>query len=269
MDEYLEELYGADVDVDTQLAAAGEVLEKIAAEEGMDLSEYDEEDIGEMLMKISGLDDLEEYEDDYGDELTVADMAAELSKVAADEGIDLDELSREEQHDAFNWVAEQMSDPGYFEMSEKVAEADMLGRAMAQGFEDELGLEKQAVDFRGMYERGLRSLGGAASKAERKAANKGMRRRAKKWGAKKSTQKRMGKVWRKAYLAGESPKKVFKGMQRKARQGFTQGRNAELGAASRARGVRRAQYGAAGLGGAAALGGGAYAMSREIGRAHV
>jgi hypothetical protein len=147
-----------DADLDTELAAAGELLQKIAQQEGVDLSELSDEDVAELMVDLlpkTAADEgehksaREEYEyrkreTKMASEITFADVAVELSKVAANEGIDLDGLSRGQYHELFDIVAESMQDPDYMEnklaqdeANAKLAEADALGRYMARAFMDE------------------------------------------------------------------------------------------------------------------------------------
>ena len=159
-----------DADLDTELAAAGELLQKIAQQEGIDLSQLSDEDVAELMVDLLPKTAADEGEhesarEESGDrkkekkkeeakmasEITFADVAVELNKVAASEGIDLDGLSREQYHELFDIVAESMQDPDYMEnklaqdeANAKLAEADALGRYMAHAFMNELGEEKIA-----------------------------------------------------------------------------------------------------------------------------
>ncbi|RLA42217.1 MAG: hypothetical protein DRQ64_00070 [Gammaproteobacteria bacterium] len=155
MNDYLSTIYDTPHEIDPQLAAAGELLAKVAEEEGVDLDDYSDGEINEML---SGMVGQEEQEDEgieqegapveektsgfLPNHITTADVAAELAKVASNEGVDLADLSREQYHDAYNYVHATLTDPAVYQqkvaMEEKVAEADMLGRVMAHSFDDEL-----------------------------------------------------------------------------------------------------------------------------------
>ncbi len=166
-------------DLDRELATTGLILQKLAEEQGVDLDSLPEEDIADLITSLHGEDatggssNYSEHEPQTKEashnmsqenEFTVADVAVELAKVAASEGIDLDQVSRDEYHEAFEALADQMSDPAYFqkraEAEEKLAEADLIGRHMARSFIDEM--EKEAAP----------SLKGA------KKALKGLRRKA-------------------------------------------------------------------------------------------
>lgn len=138
-------------DLDVELAAAGEMLQKIAEEQGVDLNELSDDDVAELmvdLMPKAASDGGYVAEAGQGSsipgELTFADVAVELSKRASDEQIDLSSLSREDYHAAFNAVASSMTSPDYAyekqaeaEATSKLAEADALGRFMARAFVDE------------------------------------------------------------------------------------------------------------------------------------
>jgi len=150
------------MDFETKIAAAGDALVKLAADRGLTLSDFTEQesmDLLEMLMnepkvatettppagtapqaaapaaqpeKVAG----EQPQVDYG-------MAmAEVVKVAAANGYDLTKASPAELNDAVVKMAELMSDPTYATkqaaFQEKLAEADAIGRVMAHSYVDEL-----------------------------------------------------------------------------------------------------------------------------------
>ena len=152
-----------DADLDVELAAAGELLQKIAEQEGIDLSQLSDEDVAELMADLLPKTAADEGEHESAREessenpkkkkkeeakmasdVTFADVAVELNKVAANEGIDLDSLDRAQYHELFDIVAESMQDPEYMEnklaedeANAKLAEADALGRYMARAFMDE------------------------------------------------------------------------------------------------------------------------------------
>jgi hypothetical protein len=146
-------------DLDTDLVNASLVLQKVAADEGIDLSLLSDEDVAGLLVdmlpkeKTAHLSNVEPEPKEESqnmstpNEITVADVAAELAKVASAEGIDLNEVSREEYHEAFNALAAQMSDPSYVEQAEKVAEARAYGAQMAEGFLEKLALTEDEKTF--------------------------------------------------------------------------------------------------------------------------
>lgn len=131
--------------LDNSYDIATQILVKTAEEEGIDLNELSDDEIQELLSDIR--EEVSDRADESGGEggeepktagLTTADVALELSKVAAANGIDLSQVSREEYAEAFDKLASEMSNPHYWETQEKVAEADFAGRVMARAFNDEL-----------------------------------------------------------------------------------------------------------------------------------
>lgn len=146
-------------DLDTELAAAGELLQKVAEAEGIDLSQLSDDDVAELmvdLMPSKIAEEPEKGEDKKAsipEGLTFADVAVELSKAAAAEGVDLTQLSREDYHAAFDAVATRMASPEFAsekqaaeEAQAKLAEADALGRVMARAFMDEQAKIAEAGD---------------------------------------------------------------------------------------------------------------------------
>ena len=156
-------------DSDTDLAHAAQVLQKIAGDENIDLNSLSDEQVSDLLADLmpkyaSDGDETEDEADDddaddeadddtdtkessamnTDDELTYADVAVELSKVAAAEGIDLAQVGRDEYTAAFSQLAERMADPEYNQAkvaeAEKLAEAYTQGARMAEGFLDRLKL---------------------------------------------------------------------------------------------------------------------------------
>lgn len=141
-------------DLDIDLANASHVLQKIAEQEGIELDDLSDEDVASLLSellppeKTASAHQEPQKEQTMSDEtqipneITNADVAVELGKIAQAEGIDLNELSREDYHQLFAELAENMSDPSYFEQKvaaeEKIADAREIGRAMAEGFVEKL-----------------------------------------------------------------------------------------------------------------------------------
>ncbi len=133
-------------DLDTEIAAAGELLQKVAYEQGVDLSSLSDDDVAELMMDLMPQVQGEKTAGYYTDEtVTYADVAVELSKVAADNGVELTDLSREDYHAAFDAIAAEMASPDYVyvkqaeeEANSKLAEADAIGRYMARSYMDEL-----------------------------------------------------------------------------------------------------------------------------------
>ena len=193
--------------IDPRYAAAGDVLVKIAEDEGVDLDDYSDEQIGGMLSEIVDDDGGEgDYDDGYdggdgggdyeeggyegGDEVkesgmvTHAVVARELSKIASAEGVDLSDLDQNEYNEVYNDLANAMVEPGYFQKQaaahEKLAEADAIGRAMAHSFDDELhklAEEKEAASGAAIYKRLRRQ--GASHAAAAAGAVRGTGRAAK------------------------------------------------------------------------------------------
>jgi len=137
-------------DLDVDLANAGMLLHKLAAEEGVDLSALSDADVADLLTDLLPGENAANYgepqqkeasamdQNDVPEQLTYADVAVELAKVASSNGIDLNEVSREEYHDAFTALSERMQDPSYFSekvaAEEKLAEAEAIGQRMALSF---------------------------------------------------------------------------------------------------------------------------------------
>ena len=195
-----------DADLDVEMAAAGELLQKIAEQEGIDLSQLSDEDVAELMVDLLPKTAADEGEHESAREessedrkekkkkeeakmasqITFADVAVELNKVAASEGIDLDALDRSEYHELFDIVAESMQDPEYMEnklaedeANAKLAEADALGRYMAQAFMDEQAkIADKAVSAAShgddAYAKHLETMAGI-DKIEKAEAGKGRR----------------------------------------------------------------------------------------------
>lgn len=145
-------------DLDTDLVNASHLLQKMAEESGVDLSELSAEDIADMVRDImpgheqeqtqeAGPSGKEAAMDQEETGLTYQDVAFELSKRASAAGIDLTQVSREEYNEAFSKIAEEMSDPETVQAKiaeeQKLAEAYAHGERMADGFLDRL---KQAEE---------------------------------------------------------------------------------------------------------------------------
>lgn len=118
---------------------AYDTIVKIAEEEGVDLDSLSDEQVQELIEELVE----EQAERNEGGEevkeahLTYADVAHELAKIAHVNGIDITQVSAEEYNAAFDKLASDMSDPSYWETQQKIAEADYIGRVMAQSFYDE------------------------------------------------------------------------------------------------------------------------------------
>lgn len=153
-------------DEDQGLATAGEILVKLAEEEGIDLDQLSETELLGLVNTLRGegttnLNDAEHRkeasytmnENQITDAQFDALVMQETMKVAAANELDITDLSVEDLAELRHAVASEIAeDPdAYFaktaaaeEFQSKVAEADYLGRLMAHSFADELGLEKVA-----------------------------------------------------------------------------------------------------------------------------
>lgn len=150
-------------ELDRELATAGQVLQKLAEAEGIDIDSLGEEHVADLLTMLHSGDagvetptpeeQTKEANYEMTDTITNADVAVELAKVASDHGVDLNQVSREEYHEAFDALAGEMSNPEYFtkqaEQAEKLAEAEGIGRHMARAFKDELNADGEKVAFEG------------------------------------------------------------------------------------------------------------------------
>lgn len=148
-------------DLDVDLVNAGQLLQKLAAEEGIDLDSLPDHVVEDLMRDIvvpqphieqpqetrKEASAMDQQTHQIPNEPTYADVAVELSKIASAEGINLDEVSREEYHEAFANLAERMADPEYGKQAqaedEKLAAAYEQGQRMADGFLDRI---KQAED---------------------------------------------------------------------------------------------------------------------------
>lgn len=154
--EDFDSIFSPPADTDTELANASAILNKIAADTGVDLNKLSEEDIAELLTDLlppsttTDTTPTPTKEAQMTTQLTTADVALELSKIASDDGIDMSKVSKEEYAEAFDALAARMSDPSYAqtkvaaeEEEAKLAEAYNQGARMADGFLDRL---KQAEE---------------------------------------------------------------------------------------------------------------------------
>lgn len=149
-------------DFETKIAAAGDLFQKLAAERGLTMDDFTEEEATEFLTTIMG-----KTASEVEQELKVAAAAApapaapaapaptkvasvsygtamaEVIKLAQANNVDISKSTPAEIDDAVVKMASLMSDPAYTEkqaaLQEKVAESDMMGRVMARSFADELG----------------------------------------------------------------------------------------------------------------------------------
>lgn len=144
------------MDFETKLAAAGDILEKLAAEQGLNVRDFTENEITDLLTTIMGDDTSkvaseepqyaaqeQQYSEQPQGQLTYGQVMAEVVKVASANGYDIGQATPEQLDEAVQKMASVLSTPGYFEkqaaLNEKVAEADAMGRIMAHAYVDELG----------------------------------------------------------------------------------------------------------------------------------
>lgn len=168
------ETRGGSEDLDVDLSNAGLLLQKLAEEEGVDLNSLSDADVADLLTDLLPGENAQNNDGEpqqkessamsdttVPEHLTYADVAVELAKFAADNGIDLNAVSREEYHDAFSALSERMQDPDYlqakvaeYEVNEKVAEAQYIGREMALSFIETLQDKEAGARFDALKARG-------------------------------------------------------------------------------------------------------------------
>lgn len=151
MDPRLAEIYGTNADTeqtqDTEKVAAAQLAEKLAGEDSLNLENMSGEDLEALAQEV-----------------LAADGATEATEEKNEESDESEE-------------SEETTDK---EASEKLAEADYLGRVMAHSYVQELkNIEKSAASYGGMYGEGKKSgkkkLKDMASKAKG-AVSEGMDR---------------------------------------------------------------------------------------------
>lgn len=147
------------MDFEIKLAAAGEVLEKLAAERGLNVADFTEQEVGDLLLTIMGEEKQAAEEPQVAHtpaqpvykaasaqpqqpQLTYGQVMAEVVKVASANGYDISQASPAELDDAVVKMAELLSNPEFMQkqaaLNEKVAEADAMGRIMAHAYVNEL-----------------------------------------------------------------------------------------------------------------------------------
>jgi len=131
MDEQLAQIYGTGQsydEEDIEKTAAAELLVKLAEEEGVNLDQFSDEEIAEMLGEL------------YGE------------KTAGDE--------KKEEHEKKETKGEEKKEE---EAKEKAAEADFLGRVMAHAMVQELGSIEKEAGIKEKYEAAKGAVGRGAS----------------------------------------------------------------------------------------------------------
>jgi hypothetical protein len=136
--------------LDEQLVTAGALLEKLASDVGVDVASLDDQTVAgylaELMPQQPQTKTASEEPTTMTNQITHADVFAELAKVAAAEGVDLSKLSSEGISECFDAVAAQMASPEYG----KVSEARSMGHEMAVGFAEKMdSLQKEAAYFPG------------------------------------------------------------------------------------------------------------------------
>lgn len=247
---------------DLEKAASVRLFEKAAAAEGVDLDSLDEnqvEDLYVAFLSNPSTDDYTKEASAMNDE--IVDL---FEKTAAHEGIDLDDMADDELAELYNHYVENVlpvqveeyekgaSVDEVDEATEKLAEAEILGRHMARAYMDEM--YKEAVEVSPGVHKSLSSM----SKAEREA----YKARGGSQIAKTNLGRGLNSAQRKAaiakYKATEAARQ--KGAGGKAMIGKTKGRLRGMG--SHLARNRRA-YGAGAAAALAAGGAGAYMGSRQ------
>lgn len=156
MEDQITNLFEQSADLDTRITAASHALQKLAKDEGVDLDALSEEAVAGLLSDMLGKTaettepvETKEAMTTTAPDLTAADVAYELNKRAAFEGIDMTKQSKEDYDACFAQVAEEMTDPEYatkvaaLEASEQeklaqIEQFDEFGRVAARGFIDEI-----------------------------------------------------------------------------------------------------------------------------------
>jgi hypothetical protein len=159
-------------DLEERIGYASQLLKQAADETGVDLDSLSEEDLSGMLTELvtegagegggHGGEGGQEgggggeggegggggEEGKTASEITVADVALEITKRAAAQGVDLSEVDPDVYGEIFDKVASEMADPEFAEEQQKwaaqAANMDELGRVAARGFVDEIN--KLAAD---------------------------------------------------------------------------------------------------------------------------
>jgi hypothetical protein len=253
-----------------------DLFEKTAAAEGLDLDAVSDEDLAdlynhyvenvlpEQIAELEGDSNEGDYEDDDGelDKEASAAIFEMFEKTAADEGIDLEEMSDEDlaelyDHYIENVLPEQLeeddSEEKVADAQEKLAEAEILGRHMARAYADEMD---KVASIKDLKER--------ASSLKERAGEEIRRLRGK--STLKDRARRFGRSYMSA-LKGEEFKagrKQYGGVLARAERRLTGGSGGRINRAAKSKMLRGAlrtggAYGAP----AALLAGGAALMNKN------
>jgi len=156
---------------DLEKAASVRLFEKAAAAEGVDLDSLDENQVEDLYVTFLS----NQSTDDYTKEASAMnDEIVDLfEKTAAHEGIDLDDMADDELAELYNHyvenvlpvqVGEYEKEASVDEATEKLAEAEILGRHMARAYMDEFEKEARKGDM-GLAGEALKQEGAAARDA--------------------------------------------------------------------------------------------------------
>lgn len=154
----LEELESRGVTAeDLEKAASVRLFEKAAAAEGVDLDSLDVDQVEELYTAF--LSNQSDYDTATKEASAMNDEIVDLfEKTAAAEGIDLDDMADAELAELYNHYVENVlplqieeyeKEASYDEVdeaTEKLAEAEILGRHMARAYMDELGTKVASED---------------------------------------------------------------------------------------------------------------------------
>jgi hypothetical protein len=145
----IDSIFDPDITEDEQLHLAGALLEKVAADEGLDLNSASQSEFDHILAKIARSAGGETKPDSepqtkeaaMSEQISPQEVHIELTKSAALRNIDIGTLSEAEYREAFHALAEEMTQPDWAEkvaardeLLGKMAEAEAMGEIMASTF---------------------------------------------------------------------------------------------------------------------------------------
>lgn len=188
----IDELAGTGVSTeDLEKAASIAIFEKVAAADGIDFNELDDNQVEELFQYFltDVLPDMSNEEQAVEEEAINPEKAASailFEKMAEEEDIDLDSLTDEQLQELYTHFLDnvipsmteeqpaqkQASAEEVEEAQAKLAEAEILGRYMARSFMDELnGAEKQAGVGTSLHNLMHNLKGGGVSRAAKAVAS--------------------------------------------------------------------------------------------------
>lgn len=169
---------------DLEKAASVRLFEKAAAAEGVDLDTLDVNQVEDLYAAFLS----DQSDDDYTKEASAMnDEIVDLfEKTAAAEGIDLDEMADHELAELYNHYVENVlpeqvdeyeKEASAYEIddaTEKLAEAEILGRHMARAYMDEMDKEAQPkqIEQKGRMGARLKELATGHQAASQRAAKR-------------------------------------------------------------------------------------------------